>query len=54
MVRNLHYYVSSPASPGALDWFWWATHASLGWVMLTALLFALRFASRRCLGWSGC
>lgn len=47
MVRNLHYYVSLPASPGAQDWFWWATHASMGWVMLTALLFALGFASRR-------
>lgn len=47
MVRNLHYYVSPPASPTGQDWFWWATHASMGWVMLTALLFALRFASRR-------
>ena len=47
MVRNLHYYVSLPVSPGAQDWFWWATHASMAWVMLTALLFALRFASRR-------
>ncbi|HEY8879743.1 MAG TPA: sensor histidine kinase [Roseateles sp.] len=47
MVRNLHYYVSLPASPAGQDWFWWATHASMGWVMLTALLFALRFASRR-------
>jgi signal transduction histidine kinase len=47
MVRNLHYYVTLPASPAGQDWFWWATHASMGWVMLTALLFALRFASRR-------
>ncbi len=47
MVRNLHFYVSLPVSPGAQDWFWWATHASMGWVMLTALLFALRFSSRR-------
>ena len=47
MVRNLHYYVSLPVSPVAQDWFWWATHASMGWVMLTALLFALRFAKRR-------
>ncbi|MGQ3051375.1 MAG: sensor histidine kinase [Roseateles sp.] len=47
LVRNLHYYVSLPASAVAQDWFWWATHASMGWVMLTALLFALRFASRR-------
>ncbi|NCT84861.1 MAG: hypothetical protein GXC94_17075 [Comamonadaceae bacterium] len=47
MVRNLHYYVGLPASPVAQDWFWWATHASMGWVMLSALLFALRFANRR-------
>ncbi len=47
MVRNLHYYVSLPISAAGQDWFWWATHASMGWVMLTALLFALRFASRR-------
>jgi signal transduction histidine kinase len=47
MVRNLHYYVTLPASPAGQDWFWWATHASMGWVMLTALLFALRFADRR-------
>ncbi|MFN3861529.1 MAG: ATP-binding protein [Roseateles sp.] len=46
-VRNLHYYVSPPASPLGQDWFWWATHASIGWAMLTALLFALRFARRR-------
>jgi signal transduction histidine kinase len=47
LVRNLHYYVSLPASPAGQDWFWWATHASMAWVMLTALLFALRFASER-------
>ncbi|MBL8279903.1 MAG: sensor histidine kinase [Pelomonas sp.] len=47
MVRNLHYYVTPPASPLAQDWFWWATHASMGWVLLTALLFAMRFACRR-------
>lgn len=47
MVRNLHYYVSLPVSPGGQEWFWWATHASMGWAMLTALLFALRFASRQ-------
>lgn len=47
MVRCLHYYVSLPESPWGQDWFWWATHASMAWVMLTTLLFALRFASRR-------
>lgn len=47
MVRNLHFYVSLPASPTAQDWFWWATHASMAWVMLASLLFALRFADRR-------
>ncbi|MFG6465250.1 sensor histidine kinase [Roseateles sp. BYS87W] len=47
MVRNLHYYVTPPHSQGGQDWFWWAAHASMGWVMLSALLFAFRFASRR-------
>ena len=47
LVRNLHYYVNLPVTPAAQDWFWWATHASMGWVMLTSLLFALRFAERR-------
>lgn len=47
MVRNLHYYVSLPVSTTGQDWFWWATHASMAWVMLTALLFAMRFATRR-------
>ncbi|RTL17815.1 MAG: sensor histidine kinase [Burkholderiales bacterium] len=47
LVRNLHYYVSPPASAWAQDWFWWATNASMAWVMLTAQLFALRFASLR-------
>jgi signal transduction histidine kinase len=47
MVRCLHYYAGLPESPWGQDWFWWATHASMAWVMLTALLFALRFASRR-------
>lgn len=49
MVRNLHYYVSPPASTAGQDWFWWLTHASMAWVLLTALLFALRFARRRSL-----
>jgi len=47
VVRNVHYYVSQPVSTVGQDWFWWATHASMAWVMLTALLFALRFATRR-------
>ncbi len=47
LVRNLHYYVNLPVSQWGQDWFWWATHASMGWVMLTALLFALRFARQR-------
>ncbi|MFG6488812.1 ATP-binding protein [Roseateles sp. BYS78W] len=47
MVRSLHYYVSPPASPLAQDWFWWATHASMAWVLVPALLFVLRFATRR-------
>jgi signal transduction histidine kinase len=49
VVRNLHYYVSMPESAIGQDWFWWATHASLAWVTLTALLFALRFARKRSL-----
>jgi len=49
LVRNLHYYASLPASTVGQDWFWWATHASMAWVMLTALLYALRFARRRSL-----
>jgi signal transduction histidine kinase len=49
LVRNLHYYVNLPVSTVGQDWFWWATHASMGWVMVPALLFALRFASRRAL-----
>ncbi|RZJ10129.1 MAG: sensor histidine kinase [Rubrivivax sp.] len=49
VVRNLHYYVSLPVSVAGQDWFWWATHASMAWVMVSALLFALRFARRRAL-----
>ena len=47
LVRNLHYYVDMPSAPLELDWFWWVTHASLSWVMLLTMLFALRFARQR-------
>jgi signal transduction histidine kinase len=41
-LRNLHYYVDMPADPTAYAWFWWATHASLAWIMALTYLFALR------------
>ena len=47
LVRNLHYHIDMPRTPLGLDWFWWATHASLSWVMLLTILFALRFARQR-------
>lgn len=47
IVRSWHYYAAVPASPTGQDWFWWATHASMAWIMLASLLFALRFASHR-------
>ena len=47
LIRNLHYHVDMPRSPLQLDWFWWVTHASLSWVMLLTILFALRFARQR-------
>lgn len=47
LVRNLHYHLDLPRTRTALDWFWWATHASLSWVMLLTFLFALRFTHRR-------
>lgn len=46
-LRNLHYHIDLPP-PGVLhDWFWWATHASMGWVMVLTYLFAFRFHHRR-------
>lgn len=47
LIRNLHYHVDMPRTPLELDWFWWITHASLSWVMLLTILFALRFARQR-------
>lgn len=47
LVRNLHYHVDLPHTRLGLEWFWWATHASMSWVMLLTFLFALRFAQRR-------
>lgn len=47
LVRNLHYHLDLPRTRAALEWFWWATHASMSWVMLLTFLFALRFARRR-------
>ena len=47
LVRNLHYHLDMPRTSLGLDWFWWVTHASLSWVMLLTILFALRFARQR-------
>ncbi len=47
LVRNLHYHLDLPRTRGALEWFWWLTHASMSWVMLLTFLFALRFARQR-------
>ncbi|MDM4766291.1 sensor histidine kinase [Pelomonas sp. SE-A7] len=47
LVRNLHYHMDLPRTHAGLEWFWWATHASMSWVMLLTFLFALRFAHRR-------
>jgi signal transduction histidine kinase len=45
--RNLHYYIDLPRDTALWTWFWWATHASLSWVMLLVYAFALRFDDRR-------
>jgi signal transduction histidine kinase len=45
-LRSLHYFIDIPADPIAYSWFWWATHASLSWVMLLIYLFAFRFDAR--------
>lgn len=47
LVRNLHYHIDLPSTRLGLEWFWWATHASMSWVMLLTFLFALRFAHGR-------
>jgi signal transduction histidine kinase len=43
--RNLHYGIDLPTNLSALRWFWWATDASMTWVMLLVYLFSLRFAT---------
>ncbi len=45
--RNLHYHIQLPDPGPASDWFWWATHASLAWLMVLNYLFAFRFHQRR-------
>jgi signal transduction histidine kinase len=45
-LRSLHYYIDMPADTVAYTWFWWATHASLSWVMMLIYLFAFRFDAR--------
>ena len=45
--RNLHYTIDLPRTLRSWQWFWWATHASLSWVLLLVYRFALRFDGRR-------
>ena len=45
-VRSLHYFIDLPVDPTSYKWFWWATHASLSWVMMLVYLFAFRFDTR--------
>ncbi|MFO1341283.1 MAG: sensor histidine kinase [Burkholderiaceae bacterium] len=45
-LRSLHYYIDMPADQAAYIWFWWATNASLSWVMMLIYLFAFRFDAR--------
>ncbi|MBA4343296.1 MAG: hypothetical protein C0423_14265 [Methylibium sp.] len=47
MFRNLHYYADMPRDPVVFQWFWWLTHASMSWVLLTCFLLALVFVQRR-------
>ncbi len=46
-LRSLHYFIDMPADKVAYTWFWWATNASLSWVMILIYLFAFRFDARR-------
>jgi signal transduction histidine kinase len=41
-LRNLHYHADVPAGWWTQAWFWWATHASLSWIMVLTYLFAMR------------
>lgn len=45
-LRSLHYFIDMPADRVAYAWFWWATNASMSWVMLLIYLFAFRFDAR--------
>lgn len=45
-LRSLHYFIDMPADHQAYIWFWWATNASLSWVMMLIYLFAFRFDAR--------
>ncbi|MCW7538859.1 sensor histidine kinase [Aquabacterium sp. A7-Y] len=46
-LRNLHYHIDLPRSDAMHEWFWWATNASMSWVMVLTYLFAFRFHHRR-------
>jgi signal transduction histidine kinase len=45
-LRSLHYYIDFPRDETAYVWFWWATNATLSWVMMLIYLFAFRFDPR--------
>ncbi len=47
LLRNLHYYLDLPHTRQGLEWFWWATQASMSWVMLLSFMFTLRFSAQR-------
>lgn len=41
-MRSLHHFVEMPGHGAVQQWFWWATHASLGWVVGAVMAFVLR------------
>jgi signal transduction histidine kinase len=48
-LRNLHDFVEVPRSRWALDWLGWLTQASMSWVLLLTVMFALHLLPRRSL-----
>ena len=47
VLRNLHYHIQLPDGPMAYNWFWWVTHASMGWVMVASFQMVMRFVHER-------
>ncbi|MDY0743080.1 sensor histidine kinase [Paucibacter sp. R3-3] len=45
-LRDLHGYLDLPQTPQGMEWFWWAAHASMCWLMLLCCMFTLRFSPR--------